>query len=339
MPRSLKVAPNCIEKVKLAVQQNGFPSQNALATELGISRPTVNNFLNGKPVDFSYFKEISDKLNLDWQAIAEKVVSTESIEGKIINQQYQIIERLGAGEFWETYLAKHWRLKQSRFVVKRLKGDASESAKALFDREARVLNNLGKQDRIPSLLAYFDENEYFFLVQEFIDGENLSREWVEGEPWREDRVIGLLREILGILVLVHGGSIVHRDVNWENLMRRRGDRQLVLTNFGAVKQVTAGSQTISIAGTPGYMPPEQTYGIPRLSSDVYAVGVMGIQALTGLKPGNFRANMDTGNLEWRSKAEVLVSRELGEVLDRMVRFDFKERYRSAKEALEAVCSL
>ena len=339
MPRSLKVAPNCIEKVKLAVLQNGFPSQNALAIDLGISRPTLNKFFNGKPVDFSYFREISEKLNQDWQAIAEKLVSTESIEGQIIRQQYKIIERLGSGESWETYLAKNLLRNNSPCVVKRLKSDASETAKALFDREARVLNNLGKHDRIPYLLAYFDENEYFFLVQEFIDGKSLSQEWVEGKPWRQDRVIGLLREILEILAVVHGGNIVHRELNWGNLMRRRGDRQLVLTNFGAVKQVAAGSQTISIAGTPGYMPPEQTYGIPRLSSDVYAVGVMGIQALTGLKPGNFRANIDTGNLEWRSKTEVLVSRELGEILDRMVRYDFKERYRSAKEALEAVCSL
>ncbi|NEP41949.1 MAG: serine/threonine protein kinase [Okeania sp. SIO2H7] len=279
-------------------------------------------------------------MNLDWQAIAEKLVSSESIEGEIIKEQYQIIEQLGAGESWETYLAKNLYLpNNSQCVVKRLKSDASETAKALFDREAKILSNLGKHDRIPYLLAYFGENEYFFLVHEFIDGESLSQEWVEGEPWRQDRVISLLREILEILVFVHGGNIVHRDINWENLMRRKGDRQLVLTNFGAVKQVTAGSQTISIAGTPGYMPPEQTYGIARLSSDVYAVGVMGIQALTGLKPGNFRANIDTGNLEWRSKAEVLVSRELGEVLDRMVRYDFKERYQSAKEAWSAICSI
>ena len=70
MPRSLKVAPECISKVKKAIKVNGFPSQNALASELGISRPTVVNFVNGRPVDYSYFVEISEKLGLDWQKIA-----------------------------------------------------------------------------------------------------------------------------------------------------------------------------------------------------------------------------------------------------------------------------
>lgn len=69
--RSLIVAPEYKEKVKSAVQRNNFPSQKALASELGIAYSTVSNFLNGKPVDFSYFCEICQKLGFDWQAIAQ----------------------------------------------------------------------------------------------------------------------------------------------------------------------------------------------------------------------------------------------------------------------------
>jgi len=72
MARSLKVAPEYIEKVKQAVQRNSFPSQNALATELGISRDTVRKFLNGISIDYLNFVEISEKLGLDWQKIAFK---------------------------------------------------------------------------------------------------------------------------------------------------------------------------------------------------------------------------------------------------------------------------
>ena len=69
MSRSLRVAPNHIEKVKFALKRNGYPSQKALADEMVISRATVANFLNGRPVDFSYFVEICEKLGLDWQEI------------------------------------------------------------------------------------------------------------------------------------------------------------------------------------------------------------------------------------------------------------------------------
>ncbi len=81
MPRSLRVAPKYIKQVKSALKRNSFPSQKALATELGISRATVSKFLNGKPVDYLNFVEISEKLGLDWQAIAGlgEEVSTESV--------------------------------------------------------------------------------------------------------------------------------------------------------------------------------------------------------------------------------------------------------------------
>ncbi len=69
--RSLRVAPEYLEKVKSAVKRNNFPSQKALALELGLARSTVSNFLNGNPVDFLNFTEICEKLGLDWQAIAQ----------------------------------------------------------------------------------------------------------------------------------------------------------------------------------------------------------------------------------------------------------------------------
>jgi|GEM_PF-664739 len=71
MSRSLRVAPEYIAKVKLAIKRSGFPSQQALATESVLGRSTVSNFVNGKPVDFGIFVEICDKLGLDWQAIVD----------------------------------------------------------------------------------------------------------------------------------------------------------------------------------------------------------------------------------------------------------------------------
>ncbi|MGQ4648940.1 HEAT repeat domain-containing protein [Lyngbya aestuarii] len=80
MSRSVRVAPECIATIKLALRSHGFPSQNSLAIELGISRTTTTRFFTGKPVDYLNFVEISEKLGLDWQAIAyiEEEISPEA---------------------------------------------------------------------------------------------------------------------------------------------------------------------------------------------------------------------------------------------------------------------
>jgi serine/threonine protein kinase len=119
---------------------------------------------------------------------------------------------------------------------------------------------------------------------------------------------------------------------------------LILIDFGAVKQIT--TQVVSpqrktkftvAIGTPGYVPSEQAQGNPKLSSDVYAVGIIGIQALTGLLPEQLLKDADTDEIVWRHQARV--SSELADILDKMVRYDFRQRYPSATEALQAVREL
>lgn len=70
MPRSLRVQQDCIDKVKLALRQNGFPSQRALAEEVGLALTTVSHFLTGKPVDYATFEELCRRLALDWRSIS-----------------------------------------------------------------------------------------------------------------------------------------------------------------------------------------------------------------------------------------------------------------------------
>ncbi|MBP0020539.1 MAG: protein kinase [Cyanobacteria bacterium SBLK] len=339
MPRSLKLSPENIERVKSAMQRHGYPSQKAFATELGFSRTTINKYLNGNPVDYLNFVEISEKLNLAWQAIAVTPISSVSIVGTTIGDRYKIVEQLGCGEFCSTYLARDSFRKESPCVIKQLTSNNSDKAKDLFEKEAAVLFRLGKHDCIPTLLAFFPEKEYFYLVHEFIEGNDLGQEIKEGQPWEENRAIALLQEVLEILVFIHQGNIIHRDINPHNLIRRKSDGKLVLINFGTIKQVSADIQTISIAGTPGYMPPEQAYGMPRFASDLYTLGIVGIQAITGLNPKQLRVDYNTNHLDWHSKTSVRISQKLSQILDKMVRYDFKERYQSAKEVLQALQTL
>ncbi len=269
---------------------------------------------------------------------------------QILSGRYQIIRHLGGGGFGTTFVAEDTYLPGNPLcVVKQLKPQSTDpltlqTARRLFDTEAQVLYQLGIHDQIPRLLAYFEENQEFYLVQEFIKGCDLSQELTPGKQLGEDQVILLLQEILEILEFVHQQKVIHRDVNLRNLLRREQDGKLVLIDFGAVKQITTQvvnpqiktKVTVAI-GTPGYVPSEQAHGNPKLSSDIYAVGIIGIQALTGLLPEQFLKDADTDEIIWHHQAQV--SPELAKILDKMVRYDFRQRYPFATEALQALKEL
>ncbi|WP_424097685.1 tetratricopeptide repeat protein [Moorena producens] len=277
------------------------------------------------------------------------------MNNKLINSpnplggRYKIISKLGAGGFGQTFLAQDLHLPGTpQCVIKQLKPQVTdpqclEIAKRLFEREAQVLYQLGNHDQIPQLLAHFEENQEFYLAQEFIDGEPLNQEI--RQPWESNRVIALLQDILQVLVFVHEQRVIHRDIKPPNLIRRRKDNRIVMIDFGAVKQAstqiidpeTGQTKTIAI-GSYGYTPKEQFGGNPRFSSDIYAVGMVGIQALTGIHPKFLKENSETGEINWRDRIPVntQVNSELADILDCMVRYDFRDRYPTAVEALAAV---
>ena len=271
--------------------------------------------------------------------------------GKTLRNRYKILTVLGSGGFGDTYLAQDTDLPgHPTCVVKQLKPkdtnpDVLPIAKSLFDREAEYLYKLGNaHPQIPKLFAHFEENNEFFLVQEFVEGHSLAEEIPIGQRLSESATTTLLLEILEVLSFVHQNNIIHRDIKLTNIMRRRQDGKIVLIDFGAVKDISAlrtDSQghtdvTVSI-GSPGYMPSEQARGKPRLSSDVYAVGMIGIQALTGIAPDSLQEDANTGEILWRDRTEV--SNAFAEVLQKMVFSHFSQRYKSAIDALQAIQSL
>jgi serine/threonine-protein kinase len=278
--------------------------------------------------------------------------------GKLLDHRYQVIRVLATGGFGQTYIAQDTKRPGNPIcVVKHLKPANTDpkvfdTAKRLFHGEAETLEKLGNHDQIPRLLAYFDDNQEFYLVQEFVEGHPLSTELLPNSRWSEAQVIQLLREVLGILIFVHRQGVIHRDIKPDNIIRRASDKKLVLVDFGAVKQLRASSMhasrtlmftavgypsaTVAI-GTPGYMPTEQGQGKPRPNSDVYALGIIAIQALTGVPPIDLQEDPHTGEILWQHL--VPVSNELAEVLTKMVHYHFKDRYQSASEVLQALQSI
>lgn len=269
---------------------------------------------------------------------------SEPMLGKTLRGRYQIIRQLGSGGFSTTFVAKDLDLPgQPLCVVKQLKSNDSDplilqTVRRLFDTEAQVLYRLGKHEQIPQLYAHFEENQEFYLVQEYIEGEDISQELLTDKTLNESQIIDFLQDILGTLAFVHEQDVIHRDIKPSNLIRRQKDGKIVLIDFGAVKEIRSlvlhseeqMTGTILI-GSSGYMPSEQLKGKPRFSSDIYAVGVTAIQLLTGVSPDKFEEDLESGEIIWRNQASI--SNELAIILERMVRSHFKDRYQSVKELL------
>lgn len=266
----------------------------------------------------------------------------------VLAGRYQIEQELGKGGFGLTYLAQDLHLPGYPLcVVKQLKPQFKspkqlKTAQRLFETEAKALQKLGKYPQIPQLLAYFTEEGEFYLVQEYIQGHELSQEIHPGQPWSEEQVIQLLQDILTPLKFLHDHQVIHRDIKPNNLMRRKPDQTLVLIDFGAVKQHLSeltqlgekNQRTVRV-GTPGYMPSEQAVGQPKFCSDIYAVGMIAIEALTGKPALSLPADLETLEIIWQPFA-THASPRLREVLQNMVRYHFNSRYVSAQEALEEV---
>ncbi len=267
--------------------------------------------------------------------------------GQLLQERYEIVQVLGGGSFGQTYLAKDIkRAGNYQCVVKQLRpvNNAPQfltTARRLFKKEAETLEKLGLHDRMPPLLAALEENQEFYLVQEFILGRPLTHEILPGQPWSEDKVISLLTEVLEILVFAHRHGANHQNIKPANLIRRQADGKIVLIDFGTVKalgaQMAQGQflRTV-VVGTPGYMPLEQLHGQPRLNSDIYALGIIAIQAIAGMSADELARlqgaeSPNTSQILWRER--VRVSDELAEVIDKMVLPGFLRRYQSASEAL------
>ena len=269
--------------------------------------------------------------------------------GETLNKRYFVVSLLGMGLYGQTYLAEDSQAKgDSRCVIKEFEPKAKDTlslrkAKYLFAREIKILKILGKSDRIPHLMGHFREGDKFYLVHQFIDGTDLASE-LGGRKWNAEQVVELLKEILEIVEVAHQEKVIHQDIKPSNIIRRKSDGRLMLIDFGSVKKLNnqmanaEGKTQLTVPiGTEGYIAPEQKSIKPRLASDIYGIGMIGIYALTGVEPKDIPLDHDTEAVQWHSL--ISTDETLTKVLDCMVAPDFRQRYTSASEALKTVRTL
>lgn len=273
----------------------------------------------------------------------------------ILVGRYLPSKLLGQGGFGAAFLARdRYTPAMRQCVVKQFQpsGDLNpqqlQIAQDLFEREAEVLEQLGsRHPQIPDLFAFFPlsvpkpqggkEDQFFYLVQEFIDGQNLEEELNRKGQFSEAEALEVLREILNVLKFVHENGSIHRDIKPSNIMRDKNGR-LYLLDFGAVKQVTtaagAGGGRSTGIYSQGFAPPEQMAGAQVYpSTDLYALAVTVITLLTGKEAGELYDSYSNG-WNWRPYAQV--SNTVADVLDRMLLPSPNQRFQSAQEVSDAL---
>ncbi|MEA5596168.1 serine/threonine-protein kinase [Rivularia sp. UHCC 0363] len=273
---------------------------------------------------------------------------------RVFKNRYTIQRQLGEGGFGKTYEAKDADRLDATCVIKQfrpqLQGTAAfGKATEMFREEAKRLFELGENhNQIPRLIAYFEQGNNLYLVQEFIAGETLLEE-LQRHLFSEAEIRELLADLLPVLQFVHEHNVIHRDIKPENIIRRHTDKKLVLIDFGGAKQITQTSLARQGTGiyTIGYAPLEQMQGYACEASDLYALGATCARLMTGCLPsqdtyGNlFDSLYDVRNASWLwrehlQEKEIKISDNLGKILDKLLKHLANDRYQSASEVLQAL---
>lgn len=272
----------------------------------------------------------------------------------ILRDRYLPIKLLGQGGFGAAFLAiDRDTPKMRQCVVKQFQpiGNSTEEvlekARILFTQEASVLEEIGNEhQQIPNLFAFFtitvsslqpgQQDQFFYLAQEYIDGQTLEEELETEGKFSEIGITQILTEILPVLQFIHDKGIIHRDIKPSNIMRHR-DGRLFLLDFGAVKQVTnvpSGANISTGIYSLGFAPPEQMAGNQVFpSTDLYALAVTLLTLLTGEEAINL---FDSFTNEWKWRTKITINDRLADILDKMLLPAASKRFQSATEVLEAI---
>lgn len=257
--------------------------------------------------------------------------------------RYRPLKLMGRGGFGRTYFAVDTDRLNNRCVIKQFapQNQGTRSflkAVQLFEQEAVRLNELGEHAQIPTLLAYFEQDKYLYLVQQLIVGQTLFQEVATQGPYSENDIRVLLEELLPVLQFIHSRGVIHRDITPTNIIRRKADHKPILIDFGVAKQFSEAVmyEPGTRIGTEGYAPIEQLRsGQAYPSSDLYSLGTTCLHLLTGCKPEDLYSPLE-GRWVWQERlAQVGRSINVGlaQILQGMTQDLVSDRYQTAQDVI------
>jgi eukaryotic-like serine/threonine-protein kinase len=270
----------------------------------------------------------------------------------LLKDRYRSIGFLDSGGMSRNFLAIDTDMpEEKRCVIKQFfpapqvldDPEAFQKSVELFQREGAQLDRLGNDShQIPQLYAYLEQDRRFYLIQEFIDGQNLFKELEAHGAYSEAKIQQLLDDLLPILKFVHDRGVIHRDIKPENIMRRQNG-ELVLIDFGMSKHLNSTVMSRgTTGGTLGYAPPEQVRaGVAYPASDIYALGATCVHLWTNITPDrlyDFMSNKWTWRQELAAQERPIEDDRLANAIDRMLMNEVQDRHQSIACIIAALAS-
>ncbi len=208
------------------------------------------------------------------------------VKGQKVNNRYEILKTIGEGGMANVYLA-HDTILDRDVAIKVLRGDLANDDKFVrrFQREALSASSLSH----PNIVEIYDVGEDdgdYFIVMEYVPGKNLKQLLKRRGSLTVEEVVDIMLQITSAMSVAHDNLIIHRDLKPQNILIM-DDGGVKITDFGIAMALNATqlTQTNSAMGSVHYFPPEQANGKgATLKSDVYSLGIMMYELLTGELP-------------------------------------------------------
>ena len=208
------------------------------------------------------------------------------VKGQLVDDRYEILKTIGEGGMANVYLAFDNILKR-QVAIKVLRGDLATDEKFVrrFQREALSASSLSHHNIVQIYGVGEDDGDYY-IVMEYVPGKNLKQLLKKRERLTVHEVVDIMLQITSAMGAAHDNLIIHRDLKPQNILIK-DDGEIKITDFGIAMALNATqlTQTNSAMGSVHYFPPEQANGKgATLKSDVYSLGIMMYELLTGVLP-------------------------------------------------------
>ena len=260
---------------------------------------------------------------------------------RIVGRRYQLIKELGTNNWRRTYLARDLAMPDGSFcIVQQFQLEAGkqvvgQDVQALYANETYIWQKLAFDPQIPRVLACFEENSMLYLVREYIEGQNLAQRLERDGLLNETELIKLLRDVLSNLNSIHQQGVVHQDLKPSNLIVRDRDGRVIIIGFSAIEAINnpaiihhQSPDLTEVANE--YYPFKANRAQITVSRDIYAVGAIAIEALTGKKPHQIPPLPVKTVL---ARANCQIDAKLVGIIEEMMSLDTSRNYASAEEVL------